>query len=133
MAERSPWGLGTVERRSTTDQVLHELRAAILAGRIKPEEQLPETTLAQAFGTGRSAIREALRHIVQEGLVVTEINRGARVRPISIEDVIDVYRARAAIELAAVTAVVNRTDLDLTALQRAQQRIKDASPRWFQS
>ena len=129
MAERSPWGLGTVERRSTTDQVLHELRAAILAGRIKPEEQLPETTLAQAFGTGRSAIREALRHLVQEGLVVTEINRGARVRPISIEDVIDVYRARAAIEVAAVTAVVDRAEsIELTTLQRAQQRIKDASP-----
>ncbi len=129
MAERSPWGLGTVERRSTTDQVLHELRAAILAGRIKPEEQLPETTLAQAFGTGRSALREALRHLVQEGLVVTEINRGARVRPISIEDVIDVYRARAAIEVAAVNLVVDRDDhIELTTLQRAQQRIKDASP-----
>lgn len=112
--------------------MLHELRAAILAGRIKPEEQLPETTLAQAFGTGRSAIREALRHLVQEGLVVTEINRGARVRPISIEDVIDVYRARTAIEMAAVGAVLERGDsgevLDLSPLHRAQQRILDASP-----
>ena len=106
---RTPsWGLGTVERRSTTDQVLHELRAAILAGRIKPQEALPEAALAQAFGTGRSAIREALRHLVQEGLVVSEINRGARVRPISTEDVIDVYRVRTAIEMAAVTALLER-------------------------
>jgi DNA-binding GntR family transcriptional regulator len=129
LAERSPWGFGTVERRSTTDQVLHELRAAILAGRIKPEEQLPETTLAQAFGTGRSAIREALRHLVQEGLVVTEINRGARVRPISIDDVIDVYRARTAIEVGAVGAVLERGDsVDLSPLHSAQRRIRDASP-----
>ncbi len=129
MAERSPWGLGTVERRSTTEQVLRELRAAILAGRIKPEEQLPETTLAQAFGTGRSAIREALRHLVQEGLVVTEINRGARVRPISIEDVVDVYRARSAIEVAAVGAVLEQGDgVALSPLRLAQQRIRNTSP-----
>jgi DNA-binding GntR family transcriptional regulator len=123
------WGLGNVERRSTTDQVLHELRAAILAGRIKPTEQLPEATLAQAFGTGRSAIREALRHLVQEGLVVSELNRGARVRPISIEDVIDVYRARSAIEVAAVGVVLERGEgLDLEPLRHAQQRIRGSCP-----
>ncbi|HWD73777.1 MAG TPA: GntR family transcriptional regulator [Solirubrobacteraceae bacterium] len=129
MEETKPaWGLGTVERRSTTDQVLHELRAAILAGRIKPTEQLPEATLAQAFGTGRSAIREALRHLVQEGLVVSELNRGARVRPVSIDDVIDVYRARSAIEAAAVGAVLERGDgVDLEPLRRAQERIRSAS------
>jgi DNA-binding GntR family transcriptional regulator len=126
---KTAWGLGTVERRSTTDQVLHELRAAILAGRIKPTEQLPEAALARAFGTGRSAIREALRHLVQEGLVVTEINRGARVRPVSTEDVIDVYRARTAIETAAVGAMLERPDgFDITALEQAQQRIRDAAP-----
>jgi DNA-binding GntR family transcriptional regulator len=127
LEERSPWGLGTVKRRSTTDQVLHELRQAILAGRIKPEEQLPEATLAQAFGTGRSAIREALRHLVQEGLVVTEINRGARVRPISIEDVIDVYRVRTAIEVAAVGTLLERDDVDLSPLRSAQKLIRGFS------
>jgi DNA-binding GntR family transcriptional regulator len=130
LAENTAWGLETVERRSTTDQVLHELRAAILAGRIKPQEALPEVALAQALGTGRSAIREALRHLVQEGLVVTEINRGARVRPISTEDVIDVYRARAAIETAAAGALLERRsdDFDAAPLHHAQQRIRDACP-----
>lgn len=129
MVERTPWGLGTVERRSTTDQVLQELRAAILGGRIKPDEPLPEAMLASAFGTGRSAIREALRHLVQEGLVVTEINRGARVRPVSVEDVIDLYRARTAVEGAAVGAMLERgEDVDLAALHAAQARIREASP-----
>ena len=129
MAAHTAWGLETVERRSTTEQVLRELRAAILAGRIKPQEALPEVALAQALGTGRSAIREALRQLVQEGLVVTEINRGARVRSISTEDVIDVYRARAAIETAAVAALLERDDaVDAAPLQQAQQRIRDACP-----
>ncbi|HLY48468.1 MAG TPA: GntR family transcriptional regulator [Solirubrobacteraceae bacterium] len=129
MGEESTWGLSVVSRRSTTDQVLHELRTAILTGRIPPEEPLPETALARTFGTGRSAIREALRHLAQEGLVVTEINRGARVRGIEVSDVIDVYRARMAIEAAAMSAVQeSRHEVELTALREAQQRIRDASP-----
>jgi DNA-binding GntR family transcriptional regulator len=127
--DHTAWGLGTVERRSTTDQVLHELRTAILGGRIKPTEQLPEVALAQAFGTGRSAIREAIRQLVQEGLVVTEINRGARVRAVSISDLIDVYRARTAIEVAAVRALLEQPDgFDVAPLQSAQQRIRDVCP-----
>jgi DNA-binding GntR family transcriptional regulator len=129
LAEESAWGFGIVERRSTTEQVLEELRAAILAGRMKPREPLPETALARAFGTGRSAIREALRHLVQEGLVVSEHNRGARVRAIRIEDVIDLYRTRAAVEVAAVTIIVDSPgDLDLGELRDAQRRIREASP-----
>ena len=70
------WGLATVERRSTTEQVLQELRAAIIDGRIGPRAPLREVALAEAFGTGRSAIREALSALGQEGLVVSELNRG---------------------------------------------------------
>ena len=129
MAANSSWGLGAVARRSTTDQVLHELRGAILAGRIKPQEALPEAALARALGTGRSAIREALRHLVQEGLVVTEINRGARVRDVSTDDVIDVYRARTAIETAAVTALLERAgSFDPAPLEHAQHHIRDVCP-----
>lgn len=130
--EESAWGLGTVERRSTTDQVLHEIRTAILAGRIKPTEQLPEAALARAFGTGRSAIREALRQLVQEGLVVLELNRGARVVPVSLQDVVDVYRARAAIEIAAVgTLQEHAAGFDPSPLRRAQQRIRNAARTSF--
>ncbi len=110
--------------------MLHEIRAAILAGRIKPREQLPEAALAQAFGTGRSAIREALRQLVQEGLVISEINRGAHVRPISTRDILDVYLARQAIEVAAVSGRSSaRTRCDLAPLQAAQRRIRDLAAR----
>lgn len=94
-----------------------------------PGEPLPETTLATAFGTGRSAIREALRQLVQEGLVVAEHNRGARVRPITIADVVDLYRTRAAVEVAAVSIVLQRPgELDTSELRDAQERLREASP-----
>jgi len=129
LSEESDWGLRVVARRSATDQVLLELRTAILAGRIKPDVQLREVVLARMFGTGRSAIREALRHLVAEGLATHEINRGVRVRSIDIEDVIDVYRARGAIEVAAVTLVMQREPkLDLTEIRDALRRIREASP-----
>ena len=130
--EETAWGLGVVKRRSTTDQVLHELRAAILAGRIKPEEQLRETTLARTFGTGRSAIREAIRHLVQEGLVEYRLNKGSFVRELSVADVDDVYLAREAIEVSAVRhALTHQDDLDLEPLKDALNRITaaaDATP-----
>src|ERR1700761_8996212 len=96
---------------------------------MKPCEPLPEAALAQTFGTGRSAIREALGKLVQEGLVVSELNRGAPVRPISRDDILDVYLAREAIEVAAVQRAIERQDwLDLEALRDAQRRIEATSP-----
>jgi DNA-binding GntR family transcriptional regulator len=123
------WGLATVEQRSTTEQVLQELRAAIIDGRIGPRAPLREVALAEVFGTGRSAIREALRALHQEGLVVSERNRGTWVRELSPADVIDVYRAREAIETAAVAAALERGDVDLVPLRRAFDELRTVSDR----
>jgi DNA-binding GntR family transcriptional regulator len=123
------WGLATVERRSTTDHVLSELRAAITDGRIGPRAPLREVALADAFGTGRSAIREALRALVQEGLVVTERNRGTWVRELSPADVVDVYRAREAIETAAVAAALERDSYDLSELQAGLGELRTVCDR----
>jgi DNA-binding GntR family transcriptional regulator len=128
LARSQTWGLTAVERRSTTDHVLAELRAAIVAGRIGPNEPLRETALAQALGTGRSAIREAIRHLVQEGLVEYQINRGAFVRVLSVADSADVYLAREAIEVSAVRRALEHSDgLDLGPLTAALARIKAAA------
>ena len=61
-------GLAALERVSTTEQVVRALRAAIVSGSIAQGEQLREVQLATQLGTGRSAVREALRQLVQEGL-----------------------------------------------------------------
>ena len=123
------WGLATVERRSTTEHVLSELRAAIIDGRIGPRAPLREVALAEAFGTGRSAIREALSALVQEGLVVSERNRGTWVRELSPADVVDVYRARDAIETAAVTAALERGTCDLAGLRAALHELRTVCDR----
>ena len=128
LADTQAWGLAAVERRSTTDHVLAELRAAIVAGRIGPNEPLREAALARTLGTGRSAIREAIRHLVQEGLVEYRINRGASVRVLSVADADDVYLAREAIEVSAIRHALEReAPLDLEPLEVALERITAAA------
>lgn len=127
MVATQSWGLAPVERRSTTEHVLAELRAAIVSGRIGPSEALRETALAQLFGTGRSAIREAVRHLVQEGLVEYRLNRGSYVRELTVEDCRDVYLAREAIEVNAVRrALEDGRELGLEPLRAALERIGEA-------
>lgn len=119
----------TVERVSTTEQVLRSLRRAIVAGELPQGTQLREIQLAQQLGTGRSAVREAVRQLVQEGLVHHEIHRGAFVRMFTPEDIVDVYRAREAVELAAVELVLAADAPDLAPLRAALDRLRDAAAR----
>ena len=99
-----------VERASTTEQVLTELRDAIVDGRIPQGEQLREVRLARELGTGRSAVREAIRQLVQEGLVDHEPHRGSLVRVVSLADYPDVYGAREVIEAGAARRLLERDE-----------------------
>jgi DNA-binding GntR family transcriptional regulator len=118
--------LATLQRLSTTDQVLRALRAAIVAGRVAQGEQLREVWLAQAFGTGRSAVREALRQLVQEGLVQHEVHRGTFVRIIDADDILDVYQAREAVECAALERAL-AAGADAAPLRAAFARLREAA------
>lgn len=124
MSSDSPWGLSAVQRRSTTEQVIASLRTAIITGRIGPKEPLREASLAKVMGTGRSSVREAIRHLIGEGLVEYRPHRGAFVRSISQDEAFDVYLAREAIEVMAVRHAFERgTELDLSALESRLHRI----------
>jgi DNA-binding GntR family transcriptional regulator len=114
------WRLGAINRASTTEQVLRELREAIIEGRIAQGEALREVPLSRTLGTGRSAVREAIRQLVQEGLVDYELHRGAFVRVMSLADRLDVYVAREAIEAGVARLAVEASPpLDLSALRAA--------------
>jgi DNA-binding GntR family transcriptional regulator len=116
-----------VERASTTEQVLTELRDAIVDGRIPQGVQLREVHLARQLGTGRSAVREAIRQLVQEGLVDHELHRGAVVRVVSLGEYGDVYGAREVIETGAVRRVLESEEpIDTAPLRTALDELRDA-------
>ena len=121
------WRLSSVERASMTEQVLRELREAIIEGRIPQGEALREVSLAGTLGTGRSAVREAIRQLVQEGLVDYEPHRGAFVRVMSLADRLDVYVAREAIEVGATHRVLAAPPADLSELRAALDALRAAA------
>lgn len=115
-------------RVSTTAHALAALRADIVEGRIKQGEQLREKPTARLLGTGRTAVREALRQLVQEGLAEHEVNRGIFVRRFDVDDILDVYCGREAVEVAAVELVLAQAStIDLTPLRLWVDRMDRAA------
>jgi DNA-binding GntR family transcriptional regulator len=81
-----------------SDTVTERLRRTIVEGRFSPGDRLREEQLAEALDVSRGPIRDALRELEREGLVVRRRNRGAIVASLSRADVEEVYSLRAAIE-----------------------------------
>jgi DNA-binding GntR family transcriptional regulator len=87
------------------------LRAAIVRGDIAPDARLVEADLSTTFEMSRGAVRTALIRLEQDGLVVREPHRGARVRRVSDEEAVEILQARAVLEgLAARQAAVRIDD-----------------------
>lgn len=98
--------------------VAQRLRAAITDGRFQPNERLVEADLAGFLDTSRANVRTVLARLEQEGLVVSEPNRGARVRRISDAEALEITEARGALEtLVAGHAARRATAEDCTRLE----------------
>jgi len=93
-----------IERTSTVDHVVSSLRSRILSGAFRPGTALPEVALASTLGISRNTLREGLRILAAEGLVKRHANRGAVVAGLSQQDLAEIFRLRAMIELQAVDA-----------------------------
>jgi len=97
---------GEAAKGPAHDAVYHQLRHMILLGEIPPSAWLRQEELTQMFGVSRTPIREALRTLSREGLVVMVSNQGARVSPLSMEAFEELYALRVGIEgLAARLAI----------------------------
>ncbi|HEY6831315.1 MAG TPA: GntR family transcriptional regulator [Pseudolabrys sp.] len=112
---------------SANSDVATRLRDAITRGQLMPNERLIEADLAQAYGVNRANVRMALAMLDQEGLVVREPNRGARVRSITDAEAIEIAETRLAIEvMVARQAAARVTDTDRAALLRLVDEMRKA-------
>lgn len=84
------------------DVVFNTLREAILKGELVPGERLMENTLAEKMGVSRTPIREAIRKLELEGLVMMVPRKGAEVAKITEKDIRDLLEVRATLEALAV-------------------------------
>lgn len=90
------------------DVVFNTLRQAILKGELKPGERLMDIALAERLGVSRTPIREAMRKLELEGLVVMIPRRGAQVANITEKDLNDVLDVRIALENMAIEKACER-------------------------
>jgi DNA-binding GntR family transcriptional regulator len=84
------------------------IRQAITSGRFVPGQRLSERELAVQYGVSRTPIREAFRHLIQEGLVVYKPNSGYRIIPLSEETARHILLVRETLESMAARLAVQR-------------------------
>lgn len=107
------------------DIVFETLREAILEGKLVPGERVMEVQLAEQLGVSRTPVREAIRKLELEGLLIMVPRKGAYVADVSLKDVIDVLEVRASLEgLAASLGAKRREDADIESLE---QKIEELS------
>ena len=115
------------------DVVFNTLRQAILRGEFKPGERLMEIQLANKLGVSRTPIREAIRKLELEGLVIMIPRKGAEVADITEKSLRDVLEVRKALEELAVQLAcekitqekVLKRSKDITEVAEADVRFHD--------
>jgi len=113
--------------RPLREIVYEELRNLILTGKIKPGTRMMEIELAEDMGVSRTPIREAIRKLEKEGLVVIEPRKGAYASEVSVKDMVDILEVRANLEgLAAYLAAERMTETEKKALEETSENFNNA-------
>jgi DNA-binding GntR family transcriptional regulator len=105
-------------------QALPRLRSAILEGHYAPGEHLGEVPLSRQLGISRGPLREALQHLIREGLVERVPRRGVFVRSFDARALRDLSGARTAIEVQALSeAIAGAPDAAFAPLQAQLDKV----------
>lgn len=102
--------LARVRKATFREHIAEALREAILSGELPPGAPLVEVALARQFETSRGPLREALRQLVEEGLVVSVSYARSRVTPLAAEDLHEIESLRVALECFAFEQIWSRRD-----------------------
>jgi len=121
------------DRRSIRQQVAHALRAALVAGQMRPGVLYSAPALAAEFGVSATPVREAMLDLAKEGLVEAVRNKGFRVTQLSDRDLDEITAIRALIEVPTVSeiarAVNEETKPRLEALRAVARGIEKSASR----
>lgn len=115
------------DKRTLRERCTQYVRDQIIAGAIKPGEHLKEVRLADEMGVSRGTLREALRPLEAEGLIVDDGKHHMRVRELGPEEILNVFEVRAALETVAVRRIVgsDRREDMTTELRAKLEPLKD--------
>ena len=120
----------SLDRRVLREEIRDHLMRDILEGRLAPGQRIIETRVAQQFDVSQAPVREALRDLEMFGFIASSPFRGAVVREMSPEDLVQVYPIRAVLEgLAARDAATRLDQRGLARLQTLVDTMKKAAAR----
>lgn len=123
-----PHSLHPVNRHTLSSEVTRALREAILSGAYQPGDHLTEAQIARELHVSHGPVREALRELEAEELIVIEAHRGAFVKAFTADDVREIYSMRSALETAMVKLAIERvTKDDLAELDRLIEQMRQAA------
>ena len=111
--------MSLIVKTALADRIVDILRDRIIAGSIPAHAAIRQDALATELGVSKIPLREAFAKLVQDGLVLSEMNRGYFVRPLSAIEAEDVFDLRLKIEPDAVGAASQRLTADDIAQARA--------------
>jgi DNA-binding GntR family transcriptional regulator len=110
---------------TAAEDAYHELREMILTTQLRPGQVLVEAELMESLRVGRTPLRDALRLLSHDGLVVIEPRRGTSVAPLTHADLHAIFEVRVAIEpVVAQAAIARATSDDLAALAVLARRAR---------
>ena len=123
----TPRDMLKVDRPKTLkENALSSLRDAITSDLLKPGERLVERSLCESMGVSRTVVRECIRHLESERLVVGAPNAGYVVATIGREEVEEIYQIRSMLECAAMASCAERATAETVAqLRQLFQQIAD--------
>jgi DNA-binding GntR family transcriptional regulator len=105
-------------RRPLHEEAAERLRDMIVEGELAPGERITEQSLCDRMGLSRTPLREAIKTLTSEGLIVLQPNRGATVASLSLDDIEDTFRVIGALEaLAGEMACANLRHDDIAEIR----------------
>jgi DNA-binding GntR family transcriptional regulator len=112
--------------RTMHDLVFNTLMEDILSGRLKPGEKLNISEISEHLEVSRTPVREALKQLMSVGLVENVPHRSPFVKKLSIEEIIELYYIRAALEgVASRLASKRLSDKQIRELERLCKRMEE--------
>ena len=115
----------TVRPPTRAGAVAEKLRRLIQSGEIAPGSRLRQNELAERFGVSTTPVREAFAELAREGIVRLDAHRGATVFQPSLDELIEIYEIRGALEpLATELAAARATDEELAELEAIHLKMR---------
>ncbi len=116
-----------ISRKTLHEELVERLQSLIIEGNLIPGEKFPEKDLCEKFGVSRTPMREALKVLAADGLIVLEPNRGAWVRKITLEEIEDIFPVLAALEaLAGELTCKKITNDEINQIKYYHSKISDS-------